>query len=179
MLESIFGNFPRIFGIFRIFYVAFRNYLAISRLFLSRKYSLEIKKKKKKKLFPFFISFSLFGPWLLSAQQTKSVAAPLTPYRSSVLAGRSPVRSGPTTPTRGQRPSTAIAAQHGPLRLPPPRTLTGGPPLSSLTLRRAGVGLWESRLHTPAPPPRRGPHANRCARPCFKPPPPSLGRPEP
>jgi hypothetical protein len=37
--------------------------------------------------------------------------------------------------------------------------------LSSLTLRRAGVGLWESRPHTPAPPPRGGSHAIGCARP--------------
>jgi hypothetical protein len=40
--------------------------------------------------------------------------------------------------------------------------------LSSLTPRRALAGHWESRSRTHAPPPRRGPHANGCARPFIR-----------
>jgi hypothetical protein len=71
----------------------------------------------------------------------------------------------PPRPPLDFRSPTPLLAQQGPLRLPPPRSLTGGPPLSSLTPRRASAGLWESRPRTPAPPTRRGPHANGCARP--------------
>jgi hypothetical protein len=71
---------------------------------------------------------------------------------------------GRRDPPRFPQPNSTFGPTR-PASPPPPRSLTGGPPLSSLTPRRAGVGLWESRPRTPAPPPRRGPHTNGCARP--------------
>jgi hypothetical protein len=60
------------FWIFRIFFVALMNYLAISRLFFTRKYFLKIKRN----LFSF--SPVPFGPAKLSAHLLKSTFAPST-----------------------------------------------------------------------------------------------------
>jgi hypothetical protein len=86
---------------------------------------------------------------------------------------------GRRDPPRLPQPSSTF----GPARPTPPPSSTVADrwaPLSSLTLRRAGVGLWESWPRTPALPPRRGSHANRCARPylaaCLGPTRPSRAR---
>jgi hypothetical protein len=72
MSQFVSGNFPRIFGIFRIFFVDFMNYLAIYRLFFSPKCFSENKKINFFYPFPFFS----FSPSSFFAQSLKSTAAP-------------------------------------------------------------------------------------------------------
>jgi hypothetical protein len=61
--QYVSGNFPGIFGIFKIFFVALTNYLAIFRLFFSRKYFLKIKRNRFFSLpFLHFWSAAAFGP---------------------------------------------------------------------------------------------------------------------
>jgi hypothetical protein len=74
MFQSISGNFPRIFGIFRIFFVAYMDYLAISGLFFFTKMYSENKKK-------FLIFF--FKPFFLKSARTPSTPRPAPTRRSN------------------------------------------------------------------------------------------------
>jgi hypothetical protein len=158
MLESIFGNFHRIFGIFRIFYVAFRNYLAISRLFLSRKYSLEIKKKEEEtfSLFHFFLPFRLvatFSPTdevccrpLNSLSQfsfSRPQPGPLRPNYSDPRPAAQRSNRGPAWPA--PPPSTTDADRWAPLVIPdlaPCRRWTLGVPVAHTC---AASQAWAAR----------------------------------
>jgi hypothetical protein len=74
---------------------------------------MKIFSENKINIFLFTFLFPIFGPWLLSAQQTKSVAAPLNyPFqlaRASALAGRNPTAGPPYSPLllRGLRQAAA------------------------------------------------------------------------
>jgi hypothetical protein len=91
MFQSISENFPRIFGIFRIFFVA---YMDSGLFFFSKMYY----KNKKKFLIFFFKPFFLFGPAILSAQHSKSAWTPSTPRPA---------------PTRRSNPPARPRARHG------------------------------------------------------------------
>jgi hypothetical protein len=109
MFHWAFGNFLGIFEIFRIFLVALLNYQAISRLFLSRRCFLKMKKE-----FPLPLPFSAHScfrpispkstsaPWLLR----ETTQAP----SGSQAAAQQPSRLGPLQPVRpAPRPQPATA----------------------------------------------------------------------
>jgi hypothetical protein len=66
------GIFLEFLEFFRIFFVAFMNYLAVSRLFFSQKYFLKIIKKTRKSFSSLYSSFT-FGLLLLSTQKPESL----------------------------------------------------------------------------------------------------------
>jgi hypothetical protein len=118
MLESISGNFPRIFGFFRIFYVAFRNYLAISRLFLSRKYSQEIKKEEE--TFSLFHFFLPFRPVATFSPTDEVCCRPLNSLSQFSFSGPQP---GPLRPNSSDPRPAAQRSNRGPTwPAPPPST---------------------------------------------------------
>jgi hypothetical protein len=97
--QYVSGNFPGIFGIFRIFLVAFMNYLAISRLFFSQKYFLKIKRN----CFLLSIRPSLLAQFLFQPNNQSLPCFPISFTRFFL--------HGPTDPIRSALP---ISACYGP-----------------------------------------------------------------
>jgi hypothetical protein len=110
MSQCTSGNFPGIFRIFRIFFVAYMNYLASSILF----FSSIMNSKNKRNSFSFYLFLSSFSAhicfWPINP---KSAGAPKTPcvvrfFSSAQLSPR------PTTPTRQHSHEPACESPSGP-----------------------------------------------------------------
>jgi hypothetical protein len=143
---SISENFPSIFGIFRIFFVAYMDYLAISGLFF---FSKMYYKNKKKFLIFFFKPFFLFGPAILSARHSKSARSPSTPRPAPTRRpGREPAtepiwaellrtrpglspESGITTPPDVQAGYGTTSPCRAPLKPQPPRPVSRASPCAA------------------------------------------------
>jgi hypothetical protein len=118
MFQSISGDFPRIFGISKIFFVALMNCLAISRLFLSRKYFLKIKRNPF--LFPY--SFTYFWPVATFSPTDEVCCRPLYsvsqfsfsrpqpgPLRPNHSDPQAQLRARPRKPIRAQVPNSPVS----------------------------------------------------------------------
>jgi hypothetical protein len=123
MSQCTFGNFPGNFGIFRIFFVAYMNYLASSRLFFSLIMNSE---NKRNSIFLLAFSFILFSPHLLLAHQSEVRRCSPDSLRRSLLQ-LGPAITQPTTLTRQPSRQPARESPSGPRPRPWPVSMADTP----------------------------------------------------
>jgi hypothetical protein len=139
------GNFLGIFEIFRIFFVALLNYQAISRLFLSRRCFL---KMKRNFLFPF-----LFRPIAASGPSLRSLPPPLDffarPLKLPQVLRPQPsnladsARFNPSDPHPGLSPLRPARSPSGPRQRFTPAA-AGTPPESGASTPRGPGGTRQA-----------------------------------